>query len=368
MSIGERLRYARERIGLTLSKVAEKVDIGVSSLSEFENGKREPSMRQLQALSKLYRRPISFFFSEGEIASEIVLWRQQPEKSTRQELEDTFVTLCEQYHNLESWCGDIFPCRLPAIRSEHEGFGYPDAENLAYEVRKTLQLGDYPAPALLRILEEVCGIKVFHLAFDPSGCAACTVSGTFGMAILLNKKNVRWRRNFDLAHELFHLLTWKIFRKTIPSDLTLPGEKEEQLANIFASNLLMPEEVLKNAFDFLVRNNTIAFSSLSDIARQFDVSIEALIWRLTSLRRLDRKHAEEVIDRYKTPYTIYEKRKDEEPPERPERYVALALKALRTGEISIGRFAEYLGISRREASSYIEQEFNENEEIAVVAP
>jgi len=368
MSIGERLRYARERIGLTLSKVAEKVDIGVSSISEFENSKREPSMRQLQALSKLYRRPISFFFSEGDIAREIVLWRQQPELSSGQELENTFITLCEQYHNLEAWCGDLFPCRFPIIRGEHEGFGYSDAENLAYDVRKTLQLGDYPASGLLRILEEVYGVKVFHLAFDPSGCAACTVSERFGMAILLNKKNVRRRRNFDLAHELFHLLTWEMFRKKITSDPTLPSDEEEKLANAFASNLLMPEEVMKNAFDSLVRNNTITFSSLSDIARQFDLSIEALIWRLNTLRRLDRKHAEDVIERYKTLYTIYEKRKDEEPPERPERFIALAVKALRTGEISIGRFSEYLGISRREASSYIEQEFNENEEITVIAP
>jgi predicted HTH domain antitoxin len=33
----------------------------------------------------------------------------------------------------------------------------------------------------------------------------------------------------------------------------------------------------------------------------------------------------------------------------PERYRALALRALREGELSVGRAAEYLGVSRQEA-------------------
>jgi len=55
----------------------------------------------------------------------------------------------------------------------------------------------------------------------------------------------------------------------------------------------------------------------------------------------------------------------DEPPRRPARFFALALKALCSGEISTGRFAEYLGISRIEARRYVEQEEGEHEEVAV---
>ena len=46
-------------------------------------------------------------------------------------------------------------------------------------------------------------VKVFHLPLEPTGTAASTYGEAFGMAVLLNSSHVAWRRNFDLAHELF---------------------------------------------------------------------------------------------------------------------------------------------------------------------
>ena len=45
----------------------------------------------------------------------------------------------------------------------------------------------------------------------------------------------------------------------------------------------------------------------------------------------------------------FDVREDAQPPSLPERYRALALRALREGELSVGRAAEYLGVSRQEA-------------------
>jgi len=39
----------------------------------------------------------------------------------------------------------------------------------------------------------------------------------------------------------------------------------------------------------------------------------------------------------------------------------------RSGEISVGRFAEYLGISRREAMAYVEEESGADEAIELSA-
>ena len=56
------------------------------------------------------------------------------------------------------------------------------------------------------------------------------------------------KRNFDLAHELFHLLTWNIFT-TCRLQNTQPTEDEEKLANAFASQLLMPDDALRERID-----------------------------------------------------------------------------------------------------------------------
>ena len=90
MPLSERLRYARARTGLTGSQVRDRTSIGESSLSEFENGKREPSLAQLQKLASAYRRPLAFFLSDEPIPEEAaVLWREEPADS--KEIEARFL-------------------------------------------------------------------------------------------------------------------------------------------------------------------------------------------------------------------------------------------------------------------------------------
>ncbi len=62
---------------------------------------------------------------------------------------------------------------------------------------------------------------------------------------------------------------------------------------------------------------------------------------------------------------MLEEREQTPPPAWPERYRALAIKALRHGAMSVGRFAEYLGISRQKAMRYVEQEITDDEKVPV---
>lgn len=366
MGIAERLRYARRRAGLTGPQVRQRTGIGESSLSEFETGKREPSLSQLQKLASVYRRSLSFFLAKGTIPEEVVLWREKPETQAA-DVEARFLRLCEQYHNLEVWTGDEAPVSLPVVRRPCGRYGYGHAQALAKEVRDHLELGDRPGLSLLPVLEEVCGVKVFHLEFEPTGTAASIKSETFGAAVLLNARNVRWRRNFDLAHELFHLLTWDLFQKPRSAEpgVCCADEAEEKRATCFARNLLMPQDAVLAAVNGKTTDGRLTFEDLFDVARQFDVSVEALLWQMHFLRILsgDTEQVQAMIQRARDLVPLLEDRTDSPPPMLPERYRALAIKALRRGAISTGRFAEYLGISRQKAMRYVEQEVADDEEV-----
>lgn len=364
MSVGERLRYARQQSGLTGAQVKERTAIGESSLSDFENGKREPSLSQLHALATAYRRSILFFLSDAPIDAEVVLWRQRPPAGA-EDVESRFLRLCEQYHNLEVWCGERTLARLPSLSADVATFHYRDATRLAKQVRDQMQLGDRPGQTLLRVLEEVCGVKVFHLTFEPGGTAASVLSPTFGPAVLLNATSARWRRNHDLAHELFHLLTWPIFRGPANDSNTHSWEWEEKLATCFASNLLMPDEAVRTAIDASIEDGKTRLPALFSVARQFDVSVESLLWRMLFLYKRDEATTKRDIERAKQLAPVYEEREPEEPPMLPARYRALAVRALRQGDISLGRFAEYLGITRQEAMTFVEQEAVENDDVEV---
>jgi transcriptional regulator with XRE-family HTH domain len=169
MALSDRLKLARTALNLTLQATEERTGIGVSTLSEFENGKREPRLVQLKQLADAYLRSLVFFLEDGPVASQVVLWRKKPESPRAEEVQARLVKLGEQYHHLELLCNAHEPCDLPFHSGSADLFSYAQAEKLAHQFRQLMGLGERPGQALLRVVEEVCKIKVFHLDFEPPG-------------------------------------------------------------------------------------------------------------------------------------------------------------------------------------------------------
>ena len=364
--IGDRLKYARERAGLKQGDVSKRAKIGESSLSEFECAKREPSVSQLATLASIYHRPVAFFLSAEPLPVEVVRWRKKPDDAAP--LEVAFLQLCQQYQNLESWCEATVATTLPPVDRPSAPFSRRDAEDLAIRVRHELTLGECPGPGLLYVLEEQCGLKVFHRELEPSGTAASTKSPGFGCAVLLNSKHPKWRRNFDLAHELFHLLTWD-FVAASDND-SIWSESDENLADWFAACLLMPTDAVRQAVASRIRGRKIEVESLFEIARQFDVSVEALIWRIHAVyggtaREGSRTNA--MLERARAAAELFEQRSQDAAPGRPARFVSLALKALRAGDLSVGRFAEYVGTTRQRVMALPEAEQGDDDALELPA-
>lgn len=348
LNVGQRIRRARERLGLTQLEVSEASGIGNSSLSEIENGKREPAISQLKKLEPVLHVTIAELLSPIEQPLPQVRWRMRPEGREATEAEAKFLQRCRQYFHLEHWAGEERPIQLP--RSETYPESYVAVERLAKSVSNTLTLGDRPGLLLRKKLEDDCALKLFHAPIEPSGTAACTWHAEFGPAVLLNARNSPARRTFDLAHELYHLLTW---------DFDAPDKDvDEKFADCFASALLLPDDAVRDALERRLKGNEISTANLCELARDFHVSIDAFLWRVHRIYRWNEDQTREVIEkarRVMPPYRDVTADRDESAPELPERYRTLAIQALRSGEISTGRFAEYLGLRRWEAMKYAEQ-------------
>tara|TARA_R110002167_G_scaffold77944_8_gene216100 strand:+ start:33849 stop:34958 length:1110 start_codon:yes stop_codon:yes gene_type:complete len=357
MEFAQKLKEARSRLALTLETVSERSGIVKSAISEFENAIREPKLVQLQKLATVYRRSVGFFLDESAYPNECVLWRERPASPYAEDLQATLIDLAEKFYSLEILCDEHSPYEMPSASGKAESFSYSKAESLAFQVRKELGLGDRPGQTLLRVLEEVCNVKVFHFPFEPTGSAACSVSEEFGAAILLNSENVRWRRNFDLAHELFHLLTWKVFRHDSTEASEVASEHEEKLATCFARNLLMPAEAFREAIN-VQRDGTgnLGFDGLFEVAREFDVSVEAVMWHMCFVFNLNGEKVKDAVERVMSSLNDWDTRETDQPSKYPTRYVALCNQAFRKGLISTGRFAECMGISRRQAMRHLDQD------------
>ncbi len=353
MEIGKRLKNARESIGYTLEKASQESGIGQSSLSEFENNKREPKFSHLSKLAEVYRKTIEFFLTDKLLPEEIMLWRDEPgTDEERKKTEVEFKQLCQQYHNLEILMDEVKEPRLSAPDiNEIEKFDYDQAELFAKKVQDIFRLGDVPIASLKRRLEEVYYIKIFYLDF--SGSAISVVSKEFGPSILLNAKNKQWRRSYDLAHELFHILTWNIFR----GKNTIADIDEDKLANAFASRLLMPEESIKDRVkQSLNDEGQTSLDKLDDIAREFDVSLDALVYRIARLFKIQKDETDKYLDAAKRLAQTHKPRPSYEPARLPERYCDLAQRALNEGKLSLMQFAKYMGISYKKAQEYLAED------------
>ncbi len=365
MDIGNRLSKAREAVGYTQKAVSEKTGIGESSLSDYENNKREPRFSELSRLAELYKRSIDFFLTDKPIVENVMLWRRNPDTKKKKDTEAEFRQFCQQYQRLEVIMNEVKETELPYAKGKAEDFSFTQADHLAEKARNEFQLGDIPSASLKQTLEEKYYVKIFHLSF--TGGAVSTISEEFGPATLLNKDSKPWVRNYDLAHELFHLLTWNIFDHNDFKHAE-PSNFEEQLANAFASKLLLPTDPVKERIESTATTDRrIKTENLDEIAREFGVSLEALMWRLVSLYGKQPTDIEKWIEQTKNMPSIRVKRIPDKPNELPERYCSLAIRALRDGRLSLIKFAKYMLMSYKQAQDYLTEDKDlTDEEVSII--
>jgi len=355
MDFANKLKIARKAIGYTQEKVEQQTGIGKSSLSAFEKGEREPKFSQLAQLAEVYKKSVEFFLSDEAIVKPVMLWREVPSSEEEKKLiEAEFNKLCEQYHKLEIITGQVRNVKLPQPDVDNpKDFTFGQSEAFAGKVQRELCLGDIPSSSLKKVLEEKFLVKIFHLKF--SGSSISTYSPVYEYAVLLNsdQRTKQWRRNYDLAHELFHLCTMNLFKSDRTTE-NQPMEMEEKFANAFASKLLLPTDIVKERIEKAKdKNGRVNYEALYEIAREFGVSTDALLWRMVYLYNKTTEEIENLIKEIKELEANRPSRFSDEPEKLPERYCRLAITALNEGKLSLMQFAKYMDISYKQAQEYL---------------
>lgn len=370
--IGIRIREARKRLNLSQEALAKqaKLPAYAETVSKIEKGEREVKAWELVNIAHVLKVSVSELLTSNEPETlPNVLWRKEPE-SDRVSLEAAFLEFCKRYHLVEKLSGVTPADRLPKASIGHDSINETTAEELANKYARQLNLGDRPAKVLTKILEEGWGVKIWYKDLGEKGSAA-TVVGESGPAILINSSEAPWRRNFSFAHEVFHLITWDSLP---PDQLKLDTDlrdRVERIAETFAANLLLPHDPIKHAFVSRVKNNKITYLDLVQVAREFDVSTEALIYRLCNLRFFDWDTAKTVLanPRFRALDRESMPRHWRTPPPIPERFVRLAFSAFQAGKLSRSRLAEFLSTSLVDLPNILlEYGFDEQEDYETEIP
>jgi len=356
--IGKRIKSERKKIGLKLKDLAKETGFeNYQTLSAIEKGEREVRISELDKISKALGLTTSYLLGEKEEMERKVLWRKCTNASKCKKYENELNGFCSNYKKLcdliDYKYEKFVPPEPASLQKEIYDNDYDFAEDLAKKYRVSFKLGRYPGNNLIDSLQEE-NILIFCRDLGDFGSAASLI-GDFGAAILLNGNDKPWRRTFDIAHELFHLITWNIY---LPDDIYDDGKKgksePEKYADAFASSLLLPEESLRDEIGKRIENKKIGLIDIIDIASKFRVSIQALSYKLQNLRIFSKEDIKRIRKHPKiTEFNELREHREPELKPLPVNYVVQAIRTYQKGRITKLKLADYLSVKYRGLSDFL---------------
>jgi Zn-dependent peptidase ImmA (M78 family) len=312
---GAVLAWAREIERKSLNDVSASTGAPVDVIKKWESGEVEVTLANLQLLSTLYKRPVSFFFLDKTPTEKLIT----PEFRTFDSVKvddlssKTIFALRKSKYNRK-----LYRELLEDLKEEYV-FDFPkakvdsDPEHFAKLIRKRLEIPDDVHHKLrsknaalrywINALENK-GLLVFQYSLPERGFC---LGGKEGLppAVILSSVEEPSGRSFTLFHELAHLLIQI-------NSTTHEHAYVEKFCNHFAGAFLVPEKVLYDSRSY--QKYTLSYSDfwLVRIAGEFKVSADVVLRRLLILKKITSEFYDKKIAEIKANRNEKEMRKANE--------------------------------------------------------
>ena len=355
-TIATRLKALREERKLSQDAMARAFGFkDRQTVSAIETGERRLSAEELVRAAEVLGVEIDYFTDPFLLAGEgRFSWRQNGFLGGKlADYEVDAGRFIAAYRTLAPQVGRPGPLLRPTLElTRHSRF--EDAAAAGERFAAELELGDVPAVRLAQVMEERLGVLVLMVdAIKGVSGAACRLPELD--VVLINRREVPGRRNFDLAHELFHILTWKEMPPEHVEDVEPKARNRvEQLADSFAAALLMPTATLERFRDWAGLAGDKLARRLTAVAGELGVTASALRWRLVALDRID-KAAAKAIPEDRLRHNGRAKPVKEKPPALfSKTFVEVIARAMDEGRVAVRRVCHLLGLSIEDIAELFE--------------
>ena len=286
--LGLRLKEARERAGLTQQQLAAGLGLKHGQIvGRMEDGRRSIAAPELIRAMDILGVDLDYFTDPFHLEGEgEFTFRTDPgvPRAVVDGFEEQAGRWIAMYRELSAEQGRK-PRWLELKLALSPRSSVEDAEDAGEAFADQMELGDCPATALRSVMERRLGIPVLDVDAPPRvAAAACRARGvrrTYGVfhlhamnCVLINRRGSEGWRNFDLAYQLFHLLTWDAMPPRRTESVDVPdrgkGGHLERLAEAFAYAVLMPWPLVRQhwkstpAADALLADRRLADKSLEE--------------------------------------------------------------------------------------------------------
>jgi Zn-dependent peptidase ImmA (M78 family)/transcriptional regulator with XRE-family HTH domain len=274
--IPERIKEAREAKGYTRDVFADTLGITPQAVAQYEVGQHSPGPEVMTKIIGITGQPPAFFSADRPAVRErfgTPFWRSLARMSRadrlriarRLEWSADVVAYIERFIELP-------PINFPQIEFPKNFSDFEAMEVAAETVRDAWGLGSLPIEHMAPTLESN-GVVLIKEAVRCADMDAVSRWQAGKPYILLSEdKNSLVRENFDLAHELAHLLAHAHVEVTSENLAAI-----ERQANYFAGALLLPrksfpQEVLSTSINYFLELKT-----------RWRVSVQAMVYRCKDL-------------------------------------------------------------------------------------
>lgn len=291
--IGNRLKHLRIERGMSQEDLCQIFDFkDRQTISAIETGTRRMSAQELMIAVDKLDVSVEYFsdpfrlMGEGDFS-----WRHQNvTANTLEEYEQRARRWIATYRHLSNQVGRerSFIRRSLGITKQSR---FEDAMVAGEQFVQEFELGDRPATRLVNCMEVYLDVLVLMIdSHEELSGAACRLPDL--AAVLISQNEVEGRRNFNIAHELFHILTWDALPPKHSEEASeFNGNRTARLADNFAGALLMPEKALNRYGSWSTLRGRELTSLLNSVADELRVTSTALCRRLVALGRLKKSVA-----------------------------------------------------------------------------
>ena len=277
----EILKWSRENTPYTILDVAKKLDVKEEKITDWEEGKSYPTIRQAMNLAELYKLPFATFYYTTIPQKPIKKYEDRrtfngvkpPMLSNGlwKELDYLYAirnTILELPNAIKTF--------LPVISENSTNEEVADiikeyfniSENTSYnDARKSIEKKGIIVASINGVsISEMRGIAIY---FD-------------NLPIIgINNNDVKNAKLFTLYHELVHLLRKNSSLCSV--DISDYNDVEEKKCNEIAANILMPIAKLEKIMEY----GQIDYNNIYNYAKKLNVSCFALLVRLYKLNKIN---------------------------------------------------------------------------------
>jgi len=345
--IARRIRALRDEKNVTQAALAWELGFNDrQTLAAIEAGERRITPEELVRVADALQVDVDAFLDPFLLIGEgaFSFRAREVEEATLSAFEAQARRWIATYRELGHQSGSE-PRRLGQKLELYPWSSFEDAEAAAALLWRAWELGEVPADRLEEAIETQLGALVLYVdAAEGISGAASQLPGL--NTILVNRRETQGRRSFDLAHELFHLLTWDAMppKRVEPLEVKpTKGNRVEQMAESFAAALLMPAPVVAARWE--ARGGEDLPLWVSRAAARLRVSVPALQWRLVNLGLISKAQVQAMGA---APRPVTPGAKPGLPLLFSRRFVERVSNAVEAGRLSLRRAAGLLGLSLAE--------------------